>query len=404
MGFFSKNDKEFVLLFDIGNGSIGVAVAEISDNKNILNKAKLVEVYRETIPFQEHLRFDHFTKTVAKSIENAAKRVQAELKYPIEKAYLILASPWYASQTRVVNLRKSESFTFTEELFAEMIKKESDDFKNEHIKGRFKKAAKEDNLVLIEQHVVQLKCNGYEIEDPFDKKVKTIEMPLYLSVAPQVVLEAFVSAIKNVFPKIDIVFGTFPLAYFFAARELYPKFDDALLVDVSGEVTDIAFVLNGALLEITSFPLGRNTIFRRLSSSLHRPAEEIISLLSTFFTGKTNKEMSIKIEKAFAEIADSWVVSFEKALEKLADTFYLPDQVFLTADDDIKKWLVEGIKKESFSQYVMTHTPFSVVDTNTLFNARGKHIFEKGEVDVFLGIGAFYIIHNTNKNFRSEAF
>ena len=123
MGFFSKNDKEYVLLFDVGNGSIGVAVAEISDNKNILNKAKLVEVYRETIPFQEHLRFDHFTKTVAKSIESAAKRVQAELKYPIEKAYLILASPWYASQTRVVNLRKSESFTFTEELFAEMIKK-----------------------------------------------------------------------------------------------------------------------------------------------------------------------------------------------------------------------------------------------------------------------------------------
>ena len=229
------------------------------------------------------------------------------LKYPIEKAYMILASPWYASQTRVVNLRKSEPFIFTEELFVEMIRKESTAFKNEHTKGRFKKAAQEDNLVLIEEHVVQLKCNGYEVKNPFEKKVKTVEMPLYLSVAPQVVLEAFTSSVKNVFPKIDIVFGTFPLAYFFAARELYSKFDDALLVDVSGEVTDIAFVLNGVLLEITSFPLGKNTIFRRLSSSLHRPAEEIISLLSTFFNGKTNKEMSIKIEKAFSEVADSTI-------------------------------------------------------------------------------------------------
>ncbi len=403
MGFFSKNNKEFVLLFDVGNGSIGVAVAEISNNKNnVIDKGTLKEIHRENIPFQEHLRFDRFTKTVAKSIENATKKIKEDLNYPIKKAYLILASPWYASQTRVVNLRKRDPFIFTEELFLELVKKESNAFKNEHIKGRFKKAAEEDNLVLIEQHIVQLKCNGYETENPFGKKVKTIEMPLYLSVAPEIVLEAFSTSVKNVFPKIEIVFGTFPLAYFFAARELYPKFDDALLVDVSGEVTDIAFVLNGALLEITSFPLGRNTIFRRLSSSLHRPAEEIISLLGAFFKGKTSQEVSLKMEKAFSEVFDSWVVSFEKSLAKLADTFYLPDQVFLTSDDDIKKWLVDGIKKESFSQYVMTHTPFSVVDTNNLFNTRGKHIFEKEEIDTFLGIGVFYIIHSNNGNFRLE--
>jgi cell division ATPase FtsA len=399
MGFFSKSEKEFVLVFDIGNGSIGAAVAEISNSKSGTNKAQIKEIHRESILFKEHLSFDHFTKTAAKTIEEAARRIKKESKLPVKKAYLILASPWYASQTRVVNLRKKEPFIFTRELFAELVTKESNSFRDEYIAEKIGKKLPENRLALVEKHVVQLKCNGYETENPFGTSVKTIEMPLYLSVAPQVVLDAFSSSVKQVFGGIEITFGTFPLAYFFAARELYPKFDDALLVDVSGEVTDIAFVLNGALLEIASFPLGRNTIFRRLSSSLHRPVEEVISLLSTFLKGEASMEMNTKIENAFNKAVDSWVESFEKSLGKLSDTFYLPDEVFLTVDEDIKKWFVRGIKKESFSQYVMTHTPFSVTDMDALFAKNGKHIFEKSAVDTFLGIGVLYIIHNSNRKF-----
>lgn len=397
MGFFSKSDKEFVLVFDVGNGSVGVAVAEVFSEKNGEGKAQLKEIYRESIPFQEHLRFDRFMNTASRAVEAAARKVKGELKYPVKKAYLILASPWYASQTRVVNLKKKESFVFTEEMFETLISRESESFRKEYIDEKASKTKPENNLSLIEQHVVQLKCNGYEIEDPFGKKVKTVEMPLYLSVAPQIVLDSFGGAVRTIFPDIKINFGTFPLAYFFAAREIYPKFDDALLVDVSGEVTDIAFVWNGALLEIASFPIGRNTIFRRLSSVLHRPAEEIISLFSIANKEGVSKDVNKKIESALEKVVESWTVSFEKALAKLADTFYLPDEVFLTADGDMKKWLTGGIKKESFSQYVMTHTPFSVTDMGDLFERHGKHLFGNNKIDTFIGIGVLYIMHNKGR-------
>ena len=76
---------------------------------------------------------------------------------------------------------------------------------------------------------------------------------------------------------------------------------------------------------------------------------------------------------------------------EISDNVSLPETIFLTADNDVTQWFAETIKKERFSQYILTADKFNVI----VLEAKTLHSFcrfgRNTERDPFLILESIYL-------------
>src|SRR3989344_9661603 len=108
MSIFKSNKKkdELALVFDIGSSSVGGALFLMQKN----GVPKIIYSVRESISLEKKLSFDRFFSLTLKSLEMVANKINlAGLGAP-KKTFCVLSSPWYASQTRNILLKKDTPF------------------------------------------------------------------------------------------------------------------------------------------------------------------------------------------------------------------------------------------------------------------------------------------------------
>ena len=178
MGLFqrkSKSGQHFIIVFDIGSASIGGAFVNIEPTKS----PEIIFSVRRQIPFQEKLNFERFLNSMVKTLEEMFEVMKkAGGGVTIDQAYCILASPWYASQTRLVHYNQPEAFTVTEKGLNKLIQKEIGLFRDSKL---FSHSKTGDALPeIMEAKNIQVKLNGYEVRDPFKKRTNKLEVALYI--------------------------------------------------------------------------------------------------------------------------------------------------------------------------------------------------------------------------------
>src|SRR6266568_4891650 len=110
MGIFSKskNNKELVLVFNIGSSSVGGALF-FAQSSGI---PKIIFSTTEQIRLEEKMNSDRFYTLAMQSLETVVGRVyKAGLGAPKE-IFCVLSSPWHVSQTRIINYKKNTPFVF----------------------------------------------------------------------------------------------------------------------------------------------------------------------------------------------------------------------------------------------------------------------------------------------------
>ena len=116
----TKNKGELALVFDIGSSSVGGALFII--NKN--NVPQIIYSVRESITLEKEIMFDRFMNLTLKSIEVVANKISTQGLGAPKKVFCVLSSPWYASQTRTIILKKNTPFIFNSKLADNLIEKE----------------------------------------------------------------------------------------------------------------------------------------------------------------------------------------------------------------------------------------------------------------------------------------
>ncbi|MFC1720938.1 hypothetical protein ACFLY0_02520 [Patescibacteria group bacterium] len=397
---FSRNKKgEVVIVYDIGSASVGAALVLLGKDE----KPKILYSVRKNMTFQERLDFTRFTKSMTETVKQVSSDLQknglSHLKFTKfgtispEKIYCTLASPWYASQTRIVRVKEEKPFLITKEKIKSLVEKEVKDFID---------VAKNDKRIgggqtkIIEQRVMQTKLNGYDTSEPFDKRAKALELSAIISVAQRDILNDITDAIHSVFLTPRIEFNSFSYVAFDSIRDIKPNANKFLFLDISGELTDVSLVRDGVILETGSFPMGKNSILRDVKMDISSSEGEALSLIQMYHKNTLEKVQREKMKKVFLQIEKKWISLFRDSLLKLSDTLSIPSTVFFTSDENMEDVFSDLIRKEEFGQFTMTDDVFSVGSVNTAFLTNFVKFSKNAERDPFLTLGALFAdkVHN----------
>lgn len=343
MGFFggNKNREKVVAIFDIGSGSVGGALVRMFpvDKAGKQRQPIIIAQSRVDISFQEELDFETFFVDMQKSLFTLATQILNAKAGAPEEIICVLASPWYVGETKQLHLEKPEPFLVTKSIIDELTNQEltklADVYKNKYdeIQGK---------SILIESKIFQSRMNGYLVDSPLEKRAKSLDLYLYVSISPEVCITRIRETLVKVFHHTPISFTTFLSSIFTGAQERFENNDAYFLIDIRGELTDIAIVSSNVLISTVSFPVGKNGIIRAFKEfGMHESqARTVASLhINNMLDNNLKKEITPTIE----QVQKSWSAMFEKSLTLLPRTIAVPSMIFLITDIDTALWFREVV-------------------------------------------------------------
>ena len=392
MAIFSRNkDKgELVLAFDIGSSSVG-GVFFCTQKSGI---PKIITTVREPITLEKDIDASQFLALTMKSLDIVAGKIyKAGLGAP-KSIFCVLSSPWHVSQTRVIKLEKNTPFIFTAKLANELVKKEIALFEEEYL---VKYPNTESKVRSIEFKNIKTMLNGYETPNPLNQKAKELEMTIFISISPEQVLKKVEETVRSHFNFEDIKFSSFILSSFSVVRDMYIHNEDFLLVEIGGEVTDIAMAKKNVLRESISFPFGRNFIIRKVASILHSSLDEAKSFISLLKDGHASVPVVKKVTPVIDKLKMEWLGKFQESLVNLTNDISIPATIYIAVDKDFENFFCQIIETEQFNQYTLTESKFKIIFLSAEF-FHGMAGFDENVIrDPGLIIDSIYINRFLNK-------
>ncbi len=349
MGIFSKKEKsELVAIFDIGSGSVGGAIARISKESNSI--PHILASVRTEIAFRDTLNFKDFLPDMAFALGKTAQALYNTKSGAPERVICTLASPWYVSETRLIQIEREAPFIFTQKIADDLMQKELSALVTEYSqKFGIQGGAPE----IIEHKIVSVFLNGYMVNNPLSKRSKKVEMNMVVTLAPSLCLEPIRETLSDTYHSKPVSFSSFMTSTYLAVRDKYLSEDSFLLVDVGGEITDIAVISRNILKASLSFPFGRQTFYRSLKTNFALSKEQAESLFSMYMAGTLEATQKEKLEPVLASIRNSWSEGFRQSIAALPRTVSLPGTVFMIADQDVKRWFADSVQCEEYIKSLM---------------------------------------------------
>lgn len=384
MSFFRKKEKkELVLIFDIGSSSIGGAFVELSPSL----APKVIKSIREPIRLEEVLNVDRFRVYAMHTLHKVVKKMcDSNLGAP-KRIFCVLASPWYASQTRVINYEKNASFIFTQKLADSLIASEIKIFEEEH--GIDSEGT--NTVRAIELRNMKTMLNGYTTSNPINQKATNLKMTIFVSMSEESVLAEIEEAIWRHFPYLEIKFSSFLVASFSLARDMFINNNSFLLINIGGEVTDIAIVKEDVLKEAATFPMGSHFITRGISKSLTCSIEDAYSSVMLYESGNMLQKNELVFQDSLKKLRGEWLAKFQATLSSLSSDISIPATVFITVDPSLAKFFSETIRTEQFNQYTLTESKFRLIFLNSSALGGIAEVPEETKKDPFIIIDSIYI-------------
>ncbi len=380
----SKDKNELALVFDMGSASVGGALFRMDK----LGIPKIIYSIRESMDLEANINIDRFLLLATKSLDVVASKILKSGLGAPKKFFCILSSPWYASQTRTISLQKNTPFIFTSKLADSLIAKEVNLFEEEHLAKYIHTPNK---IRAIELKNMQTILNGYSTSGPLGQKAKELEMSIFISMSVEQVLSKVEDVVAKHFHSKDIKFSSFVLSSFLVVRDLFLHQENFLLVDISGEMTDISMVKKSILRESISYPLGYNFMIRGVASALGCSLSDAKSFISLYKDGHAEESTGKKLEGVLGKLRMEWLKKFQESLPNLSNDISIPATIFVTVDQELADFFSATIKAEQFNQYTLTESKFQVIPLSTEM-LHGTVAFEEGVArDPFLIIESIYI-------------
>ncbi|HBB49372.1 TPA: hypothetical protein DEQ22_01755 [Candidatus Nomurabacteria bacterium] len=383
MSIFSKpkEKEELMLVFDIRSSMVGGALFWTQKSEI----PKIIFSVREPIIPEENLDADKLLSLTIKTLEIVADKIyMARLGAP-SRIFCVLSSPWYVSQTRIISLKRNTPFVFNAKLADNLIQKEIKFFEEEHL------AKYGDSVRAIELKNIKTVLNGYETTQPLNKKIKELEMAIFISMSGEQVLKKIENTIGRHFHLNPIKFISSLMTSFTITRDMYAEQDNFLLVDIGGEITDISIIKKSIPRESVSFPLGHNFLTREVAGRLGCGLSEANSFISLLKDGHAERSVVKKIKPIIDQLKTEWLIKFQESLANISNNISIPATVYMTIDREMADFFTQIIKSEQFSQYSLTESKFEVIVLNTEL-LYGTAIFKENIIrEPFLIIDSVYI-------------
>ncbi|HEY4505389.1 MAG TPA: hypothetical protein VJG67_01745 [Candidatus Paceibacterota bacterium] len=340
LSFLGRKKEGVSLLIDIGNGSITGAFVLFSEGK----KPKFLYSLKKTFTVSEKPNALRLIDGMSLLLDSLIEIMVKEEPQKIHSVVVSLSSPWFIIKTKEIKISEKAPYTVTAGFLNEILSEEEKLFISEIITSL--DSEEEKDFVVVEKSIIHSKINGYPVSDIIGKKTKTFEANLSMSAVSRSIEEKIVSIIsKNTHLSRDkILMRTFPTVLFSTIRDNFAKESDFILMDITGEITDIMVINNDVIVKMASFPLGRNFVIRQISKALSISTEIALSDISMYIKNKTHKESSNNIQGVLENIEKEWAIYLEDTLNSLSEDMVFPRTLYITTNSDTAPIFIEFLK------------------------------------------------------------
>jgi hypothetical protein len=373
--FGSKKEKTSVVLIDIDSSSVGGALAHLADDEQPIiyyTARQVIEQLEHEDQSQAMLRT--LTELANDLVTKGAPTLRKETgSGHINKILVSIGAPWQKTTVRSEILQEQKHFVFTKALLNEIIQKEK-----EVPKGYSKSS----------ETVIATLLNGYEISQPFGKKATRAELIILSSLLDTNVAKAVENSLRKTYHTHALTMTAFAPAAYAVFRDVYPHEKDFLVLDISGNATDLVSVKHGMLVNVATIPHG---IQELVADSIL--AGKSVSSGSPLLDPACNARFSLQMQKA----EKAWLKNVEVALQEFAAGHALPRTVFMLADTDAHEYLKHLLDTPDMRNLWLTTEPLRVIPVvsshlASLLKMRGG----EADGDVSLEILALYARHVGN--------
>lgn len=348
MSFFSflkKNKESYSIVFNIGSGSISGGIIRITEKTGV----DVIYYAKDVLPFQQKILVPKYLDLMKLSLVAVTKKIQTEgLKLikvkknktlNIDKTFFIFSSPWGVSQTKIIKIKEAKPFKVTVAYLDKLIIEHEKKIQTSLI----------DSGKIIEKKIVQIKINGYVVNNPYGKLVNNLEVAVLFSIVPENILEAVESVVSKSFHLNSVWCHSTAFSIYSVISTLFPQKDDYIHMEVGEEITDISIINNGVIVSSASIPLGKNHFVRELSNIL-KVSEEIASSMINMQSHKNNDQLaSLKIAVSMDTAARNWFTRIFQVLDGYKSKMFILDSIFVTASNEITPFLKDKLQKHGFN-------------------------------------------------------
>lgn len=383
ISIFNKDKQKTVAILDIGSASVGGAIVVIKEGAD----PQVLFSVRDEMVFQKDLNLERFTSAMLQSLGVVLNKIE---KYEGEKPrdfFCTLSSPWYESKTKIININENKNFIVTEKFLEEIIRKESNIFSSS-INSVGNVA---DLVAIIDMKNIQIKLNGYETPNPYGKIAKNMDIALFMGLGSKKVIENIKSKISKIFYVKNITFSTFSLVAFSTVRDIFTDKNNFIILDVTGEVTDMSLVEDNILVKSTTFPLGKNFITRRIASEMNTTPEEANSLFNMFSSNKINNNTKGKLSIILNDVQKEWISEFAKNTISMSKNYAIPSTLFFTSDLNVSNWLIEALENKKLPKNILTDNMFDVHFLSEKILEKFCLFKKEVKKDTFIALEAIYL-------------
>ncbi len=335
---WSRRDTEKVdITFDIGSSSIGCSVSSVKKD----GKIHIHYSSRVALIFQSHLRYDRFIKEMLRGLTEISEKVSkfitsSHINFHVGTVSCGLSSVWHVSKTHFLSFQRKESFVVTPRFIEKMLERTEDHAKMEKGKLWQNKHIKEPSL--IDKKLLSVDLNGYRTANPYGKKARRINLSLHLAFMSTSVKNNICEILDNYFRNIEVVFYTRALSTYTVVRDSYSKSDRFLLINISGEVSNLTLVIKDVIQESIPFPMGILTLARLISERRNSTPLEALSLIRMSTEKNSHLNKTSDEYKLIQEVGKKWSDELDLALGKFISTSPLPKHIYVTAPSNTSHW------------------------------------------------------------------
>ena len=356
--FSTRSESECLLVFDVGSGSVGGAIVLASP----ASTPSVLYSFRSDIPVQAEVTKRGLLSHMVRSLAEVVSAVITEgfhaagfgTSHPkISEVFVSLSAPWVLSQTSFLSLHSMKPEVITQAVFNALL--EHSRLKTDPLGPKMRGG------VEIEQMLIKTSLNGYETSTPFGKEATEALFAVFASFSLPRVTEQISDTITRVIHSKHISFHSFSLLAFAVLRELFPREESFLIVDVSGEQTEVSVVKKRVLVETVTFPMAKNHLLRALGSDASIPTSGAAALVKLHVKDGGIGPLTKQVARILEAQKKKWAAKLSGALSHFSAEIFLPQRVFLTADDDVAFLFADAIRVENGGELAMHASSFDVV-------------------------------------------
>lgn len=340
-----KNLGKLKVLLDIRSSSIGGAVLVQFSNE----KPKIIYSTREYLFLENNKNItteilSSFDKVLVRiSTDGLLKNAEINSENRVSEVLCMFSSPWYKSKIQNFNFKDKKEIKFSKSFLNKLFEKEKSRSNAENVGSKNKIIES-----VIEQDILSVFLNGYEVLNPFNKSANEITLSLYSGIISKKFQEKVEDKIKEKLNPRKISLHTHPTVIISVIKRMFKNVNNFLFFDIAGETTEIGIYRDSALQKILNTPIGNNFIIKTFINNFSVDKSDALNQINLAYETAIDDKNIITQKNAVKKVEEKFTAEMIAFMDKKLEKEITPPTIFVTADFEIAPLLKQVLNSREF--------------------------------------------------------